>query len=65
LVISRPDLFDKQGVWRSLIEQRNASVLAKVPAFSIYEFASANNAADKEAIRKSTENQSRFQNLPD
>jgi hypothetical protein len=45
LVISRPDLFDKQGVWRSLVEQRHASELAKVPAFSIYEFESAKKKA--------------------
>jgi hypothetical protein len=47
LVISRSDLFDKQGVWRSLVKQRHASELARVPAFSIYEFEPAMSAADK------------------
>ena len=38
LVISRPDLFDKQGVWRQLVEERHASKVAGLPAFSIYQF---------------------------
>jgi hypothetical protein len=36
LVVSRPDLFDKQGVWRQLVEVRHASKIASLPAFSIY-----------------------------
>jgi hypothetical protein len=38
LVVSRPDLFDKQGVWRRLVEERHASKIASFPAFSIYQF---------------------------
>jgi hypothetical protein len=45
LVVSRPDLFDKQGVWRTLVEQRHASEIASLPAFSIYEFQPAKSAA--------------------
>jgi len=51
LVVSRPDLFDKQGVWRALVEQRHASQIASMPAFSIYEFepvrSPANTVRDK------------------
>lgn len=46
LVVSRSDLFDKQGVWRTLVEQRHASEVASIPAFSIYEFEPDTNAAD-------------------
>jgi hypothetical protein len=44
LVVSRPDLFDKQGVWRRLVEERHASRIASLPAFSIYQFGSAANS---------------------
>ena len=40
LVLSRPDLFDKQGAWRSLVEQRNALEIARIPAFSLYKIES-------------------------
>jgi len=40
LVLSRPDLFDKQRAWRSLVEQRKAQEIARIPAFSIYKIES-------------------------
>jgi hypothetical protein len=40
LVLSRPDLFDKQGAWRSLVGQRKAQEIARIPAFSIYKIES-------------------------
>jgi len=51
LVLSRPDLFDKQGAWRSLVERRHASELARIPAFSIYEFEPAKDPSQIQLVR--------------
>ena len=38
LVLSRPDLFDTTGAWRTVIAEQKPTEVAKLPAFSIYEW---------------------------
>ena len=38
LVLSRPDLFDTKGAWRTVIAEQKPTAVATLPAFSIYEW---------------------------
>lgn len=53
LVLSKADPFDQKGTWRSLIEERRPQEIARLNAFSIYEWQAKLTNSDRSAARTS------------